>query len=88
MIFEAQTADASLAGERDVLQSCIEQAVFAEAMGFDRVWAVEHHSLKWYAHMSAPEIFLTWVAARHCKRPRCAASTRRAPRMRSKKRCA
>ncbi|TML11612.1 MAG: LLM class flavin-dependent oxidoreductase, partial [Actinobacteria bacterium] len=64
MIFEAQTADASLAGERDVLQSCIEQAVFAEAMGFDRIWAVEHHSLKWYAHMSAPEIFLSWVAAR------------------------
>ena len=64
MIFEAQTADASLAGERDVLQSCVEQAVFAEAMGFDRIWAVEHHSLKWYAHMSAPEIFLSWVAAR------------------------
>ena len=32
-------------------------------MGFDRIWAVEHHCLKWYAHMSAPEIFLTWVAA-------------------------
>ena len=36
---------------------------FAEQMGFDRIWAPEHHSLKWYAHMSAPEIFLTWVAA-------------------------
>ena len=33
-------------------------------MGFDRIWAVEHHALRWYAHMSAPEIFLTWVAAR------------------------
>lgn len=33
-------------------------------MGFDRVWAVEHHSLKWYAHMRAPEVFLTWVAAK------------------------
>ena len=38
--------------------------MFGEQMGFDRVWAVEHHSLKWYAHMSAPEIFLTWVAAK------------------------
>ena len=28
------------------------------------MWAVEHHALEWYAHMSAPEIFLTWVAAR------------------------
>ena len=34
-------------------------------MGFDRIWAVEHHALRWYAHMSAPEIFLTWVAATH-----------------------
>ena len=28
------------------------------------MWAVEHHSLKWYAHMSAPEIFLSYVAAK------------------------
>jgi alkanesulfonate monooxygenase SsuD/methylene tetrahydromethanopterin reductase-like flavin-dependent oxidoreductase (luciferase family) len=33
-------------------------------MGYDRVWAVEHHSLLRYAHMSAPEIFLTHVAAK------------------------
>ena len=64
MIFEAQMADASVANERQVIRDCVEQAVFAEEMGFDWVWAVEHHCLKWYAHMSAPEIFLTWVAAR------------------------
>ncbi len=64
MIFEAQMADASVGNERQVLRDCVEQAVFAEAMGFDRVWAVEHHCLQWYAHMSAPEVFLTWVAAR------------------------
>ena len=33
-------------------------------MGFDRVWAVEHHCLKWYAHMSAPETFLAYVAGK------------------------
>jgi cytochrome P450 len=33
-------------------------------MRFDRVWAVEHHSLHRYAHMSAPETFLAWVGAR------------------------
>ncbi|MDJ1138107.1 LLM class flavin-dependent oxidoreductase [Streptomyces iconiensis] len=64
MIFEAQMADPSREQERQVLQDCVEQAVYAEEMGFDRVWAVEHHSLKQYAHMSASEIFLTWVAAR------------------------
>ena len=50
--------------ESEVLRSCVEQAVFAEEMGFDRIWAVEHHALKWYAHMSAPEVFLAWVAAK------------------------
>ncbi len=64
MIFEAQMADATSANEQQVIRDCVDQAVYAEEMGFDRVWAVEHHSLKWYAHMSAPEIFLAWVAAR------------------------
>jgi alkanesulfonate monooxygenase SsuD/methylene tetrahydromethanopterin reductase-like flavin-dependent oxidoreductase (luciferase family) len=42
----------------------VEQAVLAEQLGFDRIWAVEHHALGQYAHMSAPEIFLSYVAAR------------------------
>src|SRR5258706_4587700 len=64
MIFEAQTADPSRAGEFQVLHECVEQAVLAEQVGFDRVWSVEHHCLKWYAHMSAPETFLAYVAAK------------------------
>ncbi|MGW8376023.1 LLM class flavin-dependent oxidoreductase [Streptomyces sp. ODS28] len=64
MIFEAQLADPTVEREHRLFRDSVEQAVYAERMGFDRIWAVEHHSLKWYAHMSAPEIFLTWVAAR------------------------
>ena len=64
LIFEAQMNDASAANEQRVLRDCVEQAVFAEAMGFDAIWAVEHHALTWYSHMSAPEIFLSFVAAR------------------------
>ena len=64
IIFEFQCDDVSPKGERETLLSCVDQAVFAEQMGFDRIWAVEHHSLTHYAHMSAPEIFLTWVAAK------------------------
>ena len=64
MGFEAQLTDPTSEREHQLLFDCVEQAVFAEEMGFDRVWAPEHHSLKRYAHMSAPEIFLTWVAAR------------------------
>src|SRR5262247_2202238 len=64
MIFEAQTHDTSHAGEFRVIHDCVEQAVLAEKVGFDRVWSVEHHCLKWYAHMSAPETFLAFVAAK------------------------
>ena len=64
MIFEAQLAQPTREREQQVLHDCVEQAVYAEQMGFDRVWAVEHHALQWYAHMSAPEVFLTWVAAK------------------------
>ena len=62
MIFEAQIADTSRDGEFRIMHECVEQAVLAEEMGFDRIWSVEHHCLKWYAHMSAPETFLAYVA--------------------------
>src|SRR3954463_590231 len=64
MIFEAQMNDPTPEHERQVIRDCVEQAVYAEEVGFDRVWAVEHHALKWFAHMSAPEVFLSCVAAR------------------------
>lgn len=64
MIFEAQIVDTSRKGEYQIMQECVEQAVLGEKMGFDRIWAVEHHCLKWYAHMSAPETFLAYVAGK------------------------
>ena len=63
MIFEAQVELGTPDVERQAIRSCVEQAIYAEEMGFDGVWAVEHHSLVEYSHMSAPEIFLTAVAA-------------------------
>ncbi len=64
MIFEAQVEFGTPDVERQAIRDCVEQAVYAEEMGFDGVWAVEHHSLIEYSHMSAPEIFLTAVAAK------------------------
>ena len=64
MIFEAQIADPTPAKERQTYLDSIEQAVYAEEMGFDGVWAVEHHGLEHYSHMSAPELFLATVAAK------------------------
>ncbi|MGW3472414.1 LLM class flavin-dependent oxidoreductase [Saccharopolyspora sp. NPDC000995] len=64
MIFEAQIADPTPERERQIYFDSIEQAIYAEEMGFDGVWAVEHHGLEHYSHMSAPELFLATVAAK------------------------
>ncbi|MEE9276929.1 MAG: LLM class flavin-dependent oxidoreductase, partial [Dehalococcoidia bacterium] len=39
-----------------------EQVRLADDLGFDYVWAVEHHFLEEYSHCSAPEIYLTACA--------------------------
>jgi alkanesulfonate monooxygenase SsuD/methylene tetrahydromethanopterin reductase-like flavin-dependent oxidoreductase (luciferase family) len=62
LIYEAQTADPSRAGDIKVFQDVLEQAILADEVGFDVVWAVEHTALTQYAHMSAPEMFLSFVA--------------------------
>ena len=42
----------------------LELSVLAEEVGFKYVWASEHHFLRQYSHMSSPEVFLSFVAAR------------------------
>lgn len=64
MILEAQMVDTSPASEQQVLHDCVEQVVRGEEVGFDRIWAVEHHCLTQYAHMSAPETFLAYCAGK------------------------
>jgi alkanesulfonate monooxygenase SsuD/methylene tetrahydromethanopterin reductase-like flavin-dependent oxidoreductase (luciferase family) len=64
MIFEAQLAGPTPETEQQIFRDCVEQAVLGEEIGLDRIWAVEHHALVEYAHMSAPEVFLSFVAAR------------------------
>ena len=46
-----------------VYHNALEQCRLADELGFDHVWAVEHHFLEEYSHCSAPEVFLTAVAA-------------------------
>jgi len=60
--YEAQMVDTSPANERAVFLQIIEQAKFAEEMGFDCIWCVEHTALTQYAHMSAPETVLAFIA--------------------------
>ena len=48
--------------ERKVYMNALEQVRLADEVGFDQVWAVEHHFLEEYSHCSAPELFLTACA--------------------------
>jgi alkanesulfonate monooxygenase SsuD/methylene tetrahydromethanopterin reductase-like flavin-dependent oxidoreductase (luciferase family) len=62
IIYEAQMVDLSRKSEQQVFHDMVEQSLLAEELGFDCIWAVEHHCLTRYAHMSAPESFLAFVA--------------------------
>ncbi|MDQ1041761.1 alkanesulfonate monooxygenase SsuD/methylene tetrahydromethanopterin reductase-like flavin-dependent oxidoreductase (luciferase family) [Streptomyces sp. V3I8] len=51
-------------GEEKTLNEALEQIELADRLGFDTVWASEHHFLDEYSHSSAPEVFLAAAAAR------------------------
>lgn len=48
--------------EHQVFHNALEQARLADELGFDWVWAVEHHFLEEYSHCSAPEVVLSVIA--------------------------
>jgi len=50
--------------EHRVLKQGVEQVEVADEVGFDQVWEVEHHFLEEYSHSPAPEVFLSYCAAR------------------------
>ncbi|MCC7364542.1 MAG: LLM class flavin-dependent oxidoreductase [Dehalococcoidia bacterium] len=50
--------------EYRVYHQAVEQVVAAEEAGFDQVWEVEHHFLEEYSHSPAPEVFLSFCAAK------------------------
>ncbi|MFE0416357.1 LLM class flavin-dependent oxidoreductase [Streptomyces tendae] len=51
-------------GEERILNEALDQVELADRLGFDTVWASEHHFLDEYSHSSAPEVFLAAAAAR------------------------
>jgi Coenzyme F420-dependent N5,N10-methylene tetrahydromethanopterin reductase and related flavin-dependent oxidoreductases len=50
--------------EERLLREALEQIELADRLGYDHVWATEHHFLEEYSHSSAPEVFLAAAAAR------------------------
>jgi alkanesulfonate monooxygenase SsuD/methylene tetrahydromethanopterin reductase-like flavin-dependent oxidoreductase (luciferase family) len=63
LFFEMQMVDPNPAREAAIFHSCLEQAKLADTLGYHCIWAVEHHGLYEYSHSSAPEVFLSFVAA-------------------------
>ncbi len=61
---EMQISHPTRETEQQTFRDCVAQAVLADELGYHCVWEVEHHGLYEYSHSSAPEIFLSFVAAR------------------------
>lgn len=53
--------------EYNTLWNAVKQVTYAEEMGFEQVWLVEHHFLSEFAHSSAPEVTLAIMAERTTK---------------------
>ena len=64
VFYEMQISHPTRDKEAECFRNCLAQAELADAAGYDCVWEVEHHGLNEYSHSSAPEIFLSFVAAR------------------------
>ena len=50
--------------ELRLYQQALDQVEFADRLGIDYVWEVEHHFLEEYSHSSAPEVFLAACSQR------------------------
>mgnify|MGYP003339912430 CR=1 FL=1 len=50
--------------EHKLFQNALDQAELADRVGYDYIWATEHHFLEEYAHSSAPEVFLAACSQR------------------------
>lgn len=64
LLLELQLASPTAATERQLFHDTVAQAVLADECGYHGVWAVEHHGLYEYSHCSAPEVLLSYIAAR------------------------
>lgn len=64
VFYEMQISHPTPNSEAQLFHDCLEQAVLADQLGYHCAWAVEHHGLYEYSHSSAPEVFLSFLAAR------------------------
>jgi alkanesulfonate monooxygenase SsuD/methylene tetrahydromethanopterin reductase-like flavin-dependent oxidoreductase (luciferase family) len=50
--------------DHKLVKDALDQVELSDRLGYDYVWATEHHFLEEYAHSSAPEIFLAACSQR------------------------
>ncbi len=50
--------------EYQLIQDALDQIEYADSIGIDYAWEVEHHFLEEYSHSSAPEVFLAAASQR------------------------
>jgi len=50
--------------EQQLINDALDQIQFADELGIQYVWEVEHHFLEEYSHSSAPEVFLAAASQR------------------------
>jgi alkanesulfonate monooxygenase SsuD/methylene tetrahydromethanopterin reductase-like flavin-dependent oxidoreductase (luciferase family) len=50
--------------EYELIQNALEQIEYADQIGIEHAWEVEHHFLEEYSHSSAPEVFLAAASQR------------------------
>lgn len=63
LFYELTTQDPDIPGAvKQRFDEALEQIRYADELGFDTVWAVEHHFLPGYSHLSCPEQFLAAAA--------------------------
>ncbi|MCB1006902.1 MAG: LLM class flavin-dependent oxidoreductase, partial [Acidimicrobiales bacterium] len=50
--------------EHRLVQEALDQIEYADQLGIEYVWEVEHHFLEEYSHSTAPEVFLAAASQR------------------------
>jgi alkanesulfonate monooxygenase SsuD/methylene tetrahydromethanopterin reductase-like flavin-dependent oxidoreductase (luciferase family) len=63
LMYELETNDNSEEGVRRCYAECLEEVQLADSLRFKTVWFTEHHFLDRFSYSSAPEIFLSYIAA-------------------------
>ena len=66
LFYEAFVPAGEAGAEARILRELVEQIVVADQHGWHQVWLTEHHFLKQFSHMSAPEVI--FGAAAHVRR--------------------